>query len=142
MCLIFNDQVFSCPRRPVFAEIIISNEIILMKYSNPAPERLSLSDGQYLTTGKRYLLITAKPIYHKTDISKVDSGVTRHITLEFQALSYRPVEMALPPQHITVKRRRDDEPVDTLCKCLMLQSYIANAHSKLVIRHTAEKATA
>lgn len=34
--------------------------------------------------------------------------------------------MALPPQHITIKRRRDDEPVDTLCKCLMLQSHIAS----------------
>lgn len=34
--------------------------------------------------------------------------------------------MALPPEHITIKRRRDDEPVDTLCECSMLRSHIAS----------------
>lgn len=32
--------------------------------------------------------------------------------------------MALPPEHITIKRRRDDEPVDTLCKSFMLRAHI------------------
>lgn len=34
--------------------------------------------------------------------------------------------MALPPEHITIKRRRDDEPVDTLCKCLIMRPRTAS----------------
>ena len=31
------------------------------------------------------------------------------------------LDMAIPPERITIKRRRDDEPVDTLCKRLGLE---------------------
>ena len=34
--------------------------------------------------------------------------------------------MAMPPEHITIKRRRDDEPVDTLCKCLIMRPRTAS----------------
>lgn len=31
--------------------------------------------------------------------------------------------MASPPERITVKRRRDEDPVEVLCECHVLQRY-------------------
>ena len=49
--------------------------------------------------------------------------------------------MALPPERITVKRRRDEEPVDALCSCLPLDRLLLYTLTGTDIPHKKTKQT-
>ena len=56
----------------------------------------------------------------KRDISN-EAVVTFHTPIRCESFAFDSTQiptMALPPEQINIKRRREEEPVDTLCKSL------------------------
>ena len=49
---------------------------------------------------------------------------------------------SLPPERITVKRRRDEDPVEALCECHLLRRSLASGLLTCLSSHTTEEAEA